>query len=244
MRLRKMTITGLAQLNQILRELMHDVNQRKFKKLPYNRQTAFVTIDQPALAPLPAIEYRFKIYKRARAGVDYHVELLGHYYSVPYHFVREEVDIWYDSHVVEIYLPNGKCIAKHMRSHNTGNTTLTLHMTERHRKTVEWTPERCISWANTIGMSTPHLVEKMLNSRVHTMHSRRSCLGLLSLAKRYTPERLEQACTYALTIGVTTRKDLISILAHNMTALLLDESEGLDTPVIVHSNIRGAKEYS
>jgi len=243
MRLRKMTITGLAQLNEILRELMIEINARKFKKLPYNRHIAFATIDKPALSPLPAIPYKFKIYKRVRVGSDYHVELLGHYYSVPYHYVNEEAELWYDSNVVEIYALSGTCIAKHVRSINAGNTTLTQHMSERHKKAVEWTPERCLAWAKMIGISTHQLVERMLESRTHSIFSRRSCMGLLGLAKRYTPERLELACSYALTIGVTTRKDLLAILTHSMNNKLLLEQESSDTTSIIHDNIRGANYY-
>jgi transposase len=242
MRLRKMTITGLAELNQILRELMHEVNDRKFKKLPYNRHTAFITIDKPALMPLPAIAYNFKLYKQSRVGPDYHVNLFGHYYSVPYHYVNEVVELWYDSHVIEVYTASGKCIAKHIRSINPGNTTLTQHMTERHKKTVEWTPERCLLWANTVGVSTGHFVGQMLE-KVHNIHSRRSCLGLMSLSKRYTPERLELACSYALTIGGATRKDLIVILVNNIEGLLLAESDSANAATIIHDNIRGAQYY-
>lgn len=242
MRLRKMTIVGLAQLNEILRQLMHEVNARKFKKLPYSRYTAFITIDKPALSPLPAISYNFKTYKRARIGCDYHVELFGHYYSVPYHYVNEEAEVWYDSNIVEIYAFSGKCIAKHIRSINSGTTTLTQHMSERHKKTVEWTPQRCRIWAKTIGISTHQIVERML-AKVHNIHSRRSCMGLLGLAKRYTPQRLELACGYALTIGVNTRKDLLAILTHNMDSLLLAEQDQINTNPIRHDNIRGANNY-
>jgi transposase len=221
---------------------MHEVNQRKFKKLPYNRETAFLTIDKPALMPLPVIPYVFKLYKRARVGNDYHVELQNHYYSVPYHYVNEEVELWFDSNVLEIYTLIGKCIAKHIRSINVGNTTLTQHMSERHKKTVEWTPERCICWAKAIGIATQHFVEQLLQ-RVHNIHSRRSCLGLVSLAKRYTPERLELACSYALRVGVTTRKDLVAILVNKMDQLILAESEDLISVKINHSNIRGPQNY-
>jgi hypothetical protein len=119
-------------------------------------------------------------------------------------------------------------------------------MPEGHKKHAEWTEERCRTWANTIGMSTLYLVEKMLVS-AHSERAKRSCLGLMSLAKVYGAERLEAASSYALKVGAITRKQMISILKSNLDQVVISdaESEMAEAPnPIVHENIRGPEYYA
>jgi hypothetical protein len=55
MRIRKMTFHTLASLNQVLRELLHDLNNRSLRMQPSEtRQTLFNKLDKPALKALPA----------------------------------------------------------------------------------------------------------------------------------------------------------------------------------------------
>ena len=72
---------------------MHDLNQRPFKKLPCFRSSAFVRLDQPALKLLPATRMAIDRFKPARVNIDYHVELDGHYYSVPHRLSGEMVEL-------------------------------------------------------------------------------------------------------------------------------------------------------
>lgn len=238
MSLRNMTFTGLAELNIELRRLMQDINNRPFKKIPGTRQLAFESLDKPALRPLPIVAYVFKQYKKGRVGIDYHVELLKHYYSVPYQYIGREVDIWFNEEIVSIYAHNN-LIAQHISAANHGTTSLPTHMPERHKKCVEWTEDRCINWAKTVGVATWHLVEQML-VEANSENARRSCMGLMGLAKKYGATRLEEVCCYGLQIGVRRRKHLIAILGHN-----LDMKQPVSNdPAIYHDNIRGSKCYS
>lgn len=86
-RLRHHTFFSLAQLNRAIEDLRADLNHRPFKKLPGSRQSLFDALDRPALGPLPANPYDYAEWKMVRAGIDYHVEVAGHYYSVPYTLV-------------------------------------------------------------------------------------------------------------------------------------------------------------
>jgi transposase len=90
-RLRNRRFFSLAELNAAIAELLRDLNQRTFKKLPGCRASAFDALDRPALRPLPATRMPIARFKRARVNIDYHVELDGHYYSVPHRLVRTEV---------------------------------------------------------------------------------------------------------------------------------------------------------
>ena len=46
-----------------------------------------------ALKPLPAERYQYAAWRRCTAAPDYHAEVDGHYYSVPYRLLRESVNV-------------------------------------------------------------------------------------------------------------------------------------------------------
>jgi hypothetical protein len=81
------------ELNGSMRTLLVNQSQRPFKKLPGSRTSAFAEMDQPALRPLPELRYEYAGWKVARVGIDYHVEVYGHYYSVPCLWHPERFDI-------------------------------------------------------------------------------------------------------------------------------------------------------
>ncbi len=88
-RLRHHTFFALAEVNAAIRTLLPDLNARPFKKLPGSRQSLFAALDRPALRPLPTQPYEYAEWKRVRVNIDYHVEVDGHYYSVPYALVKQ-----------------------------------------------------------------------------------------------------------------------------------------------------------
>jgi transposase len=91
-RLRKQTFFSLAQANDAISHLLLDMNNRPFKKLPGTRRQAFESLDQPVLQPLPSTPYEFAQWKKVRVNIDYHIELDGHYYSVPFALKGQQLD--------------------------------------------------------------------------------------------------------------------------------------------------------
>ena len=83
-RLRNRTFFSLDELNQAIKELLEYLNNRPMQKLGRSRKEQFERLDCPALKPLPLISFPYAEWKRAKVNVDYHIELDGHYYSVPY----------------------------------------------------------------------------------------------------------------------------------------------------------------
>src|SRR3712207_8245862 len=49
---------------------------------PYTTLVRSEGLDRPALAALPAEPFAYAEWRRRRVGLDYHVEVDGHYYSV------------------------------------------------------------------------------------------------------------------------------------------------------------------
>src|SRR5699024_1857381 len=90
-RLRHCTFFSLAELNAAIAALIPEFNARPFKKLAGSRRTLFETLDRPAMKPLPGERFEYAEWKKVRVHVDYHVEIEGHYYSVPYQWVKHEI---------------------------------------------------------------------------------------------------------------------------------------------------------
>lgn len=242
-RLRNRQFFSLQALNAAIRELLIDLNNRPFKKLEGSRSSAFESIDRPAMKALPTTRYEFADWKSALVGIDYHVELDGHYYSVPQSLVRQKLELRFTASSVECFF-KGKRVASHMRSAKRGaHTTLPEHMPESHRKHMQWTPGRLLNWALAIGPATRDVVKWQLENRPHPEQGYRACLGLLNLAKRYGEARLEAACRRALAIGSPQRKSIKSILEANLDQhpdLFPAPDHTLSTRLPAHSNVRGA----
>ena len=83
-RLRDHTFFSLGELNQAMGAQLERVNQRPFQKLDYSRQDLFLELDKPALKPLPVSRYELADFLHPTVNIDYHVEVLSHYYSVPF----------------------------------------------------------------------------------------------------------------------------------------------------------------
>ncbi|RWC23142.1 MAG: IS21 family transposase, partial [Mesorhizobium sp.] len=56
------------------------------------------------------------------------------------------------------------------------------------------------------------LVERMMRDRPHPEQGYRSAMGILSLAPRYGPERLDAACERALLINAIAYSSVTAIL--------------------------------
>jgi len=241
--LRNRTFFSLAELNRAIGELLARLNNRPFRKMPGSRQSLFEAVDRPALGPLPATPYVFARWKLARVNIDYHVEIEGHLYSVPYSLVRKQLEIRYTHNTVECFFGN-KRVASHQRSFQPGGfTTDPAHMPESHRRYLQWTPSRIIRWAEKTGPDTAKLVERILASRPHPEQGFRSCLGIIRLSRAYCPDRVEAAARRALDIGAPSYSSVKAILKNG-----LDQQPLLPTvppkPRIRHDNIRGADYYN
>lgn len=239
--LRNHRFFSLAELNQAIADKLVDFNQRPLQKMKVSRRHLFETIDRPALAPLPAYPYEYAQWKKVTVNIDYHVEVQQHYYSVPHPLRGKKLDASITATTVAIFHKNRR-VASHPKSHRKyAHTTVAEHMPKSHQKYLEWTPSRIIVWAGKTGPATQRLVTEIMQRRSHPEQGFRSCLGVMRLGKRYTPQRLEKACERAVSIGAYTFKNVESILKNG-----LDRQPPTPTAsgsTVVHPNIRGSRYY-
>ncbi len=171
--------------------------------------------------------------------IDYHVELLGHRYSVPYQLAGEAVEVRYTEAVVEIF-SEGLRVASHVRSFlKTGATTDFSHMPPAHQAVADWSPERFERWARTVGPQTERLIAAVLAGYPHPALAYRSCLGILRLAERYEPSRLERAAARSLAFGGASYKSVSHVLKAGLDREALPAARPRPEPLF-HENLRGA----
>lgn len=240
-RLRHHTFFSLAELNQCLRALLDELNDKPFKQLPGNRRQAFERLDRPALRPLPRQRYQYVDIKTVKVNIDYHVQYGQHRYSVPHQYVGETLALHATKKLVTVYC-HQQPVASHVRCDHPGTTTDPAHMPKRHQKHHQWTPGRLKNWARDVGPETLKWVTIQLQSRDHPEQAYRVCLGLLNLSRTYPAVRLDAACGLANRQGLRRLKQIDSILRSNRDRL--PEQSAPTTPLPQdHDNIRGPKNF-
>lgn len=245
-RLREQRFHSIAALNDAIKPLLADYNQRPFQKKQGTRLSQFETIDKPALKALPPTPYIYAVWKEVMASSDYHVEIEKNYYSVPYQYRQKRIRCRLTAGVVESFV-NHVRIASHLRSYECGKTiTDPAHMPPAHRFHQFWECEKLYQWAETIGQAVSQFVAHVVQKHKHPEQSYRFHSGLLALAKRYGSQRLAQACQYAVNHRLLGYHHLESILKNNMDQLPLQQqgqAKKTTTKIEHHSNIRGADYY-
>jgi len=240
--LRKRTFFSITELNQAIRELLVRLNERKFRKLDTTRVRLFEEVDRPALKPLPEEPYQFATWKKVRVHPDYHVEVERHYYSVPYHYVHEQMEARIGEKTVEIFRCSRR-IALHVRNFAAGrHTTLPEHRPPRHQN-LEWTSDRMIARGKAIGPATVGVLERVLESRPHPELGYRACQGIVRLGQRYSDERLEAACQRALTLNACSYRSIQSILSSGLDRQPVEPAEVSAAHNDLHTNVRGSTYY-
>lgn len=241
-RLRDRQFFSLGELNIVIRELIDELNSRTMRRIGCSRRALFEAIERPALLPLPSEPFEYAEWKRCRAGLDYHVEVHSHGYSVPHRLIREVLEARITDRTVEIF-HHGVRVAVHVRSplqHR--HTTVPDHMPSAHRRYAEWTPTRLRREANHIGPATAALVELILKTKPHPEQGFRACLGILRLVRGYGTERVEAACQRGIDIGARTYGSIASILRNNLDRAYRPQPVP-DPPPVQHGNIRGGGYY-
>jgi len=241
-RLRKRVFTNLVELNAAIKELLEDLNGRPFQKLQGCRRSAFETLDQPALSPLPICRYEFMRFMKLRVGTDYHVIVDDCRYSVPHNLVGMEVEARVTANTVEV-LFKGRRVASHpISGQKNGISTNPDHMPPTHRYMHEWNAEDALEWALEIGPETHAFMQVALSKSVRRDDKYRVESGLRKLASEYGNDRLEAACKRALSIGATAIRNVRSILQTNLDKQHVPASQREEAG-FEHENIRGPQYY-
>ena len=242
-RLRNRTFFSLSELNAAIRELLVELNSRPMRATGRSRREMFESLDRPVLRSLPPAAFEPRDWKRCKVHVDYHVEVAGSFYSVPYQLVGQEVEVRWTRSIVEI-VHSGRRITSHARIHGRGrHVTKSEHMASSHRAHAEWTPSRLIRWASQSGFAVGELVEQMLRERPHPEMGFKAGMGLIRLGKVHGTERLDAACRRALALRSHSYKTVKNILSSGTDQLPLPIAHEARPTLAAHENVRGGSYY-
>jgi len=244
-RLRHQKFFCINELNDSISGLLDDYNNKIVKHLEKSRTEMFLELEKAQLRALPANSYMYKQFKVARVNQDYHISLLKCNYSVPFKYLKEEVEVKYSINRVEIFHKN-KMIATHPRLHRIGeSSSLTEHMPKEHDYIHQnMNPQRLRSWAKDIGEYSLEFVEDAFKSVEHPPNAYRKIIGVLSLAKLYGKTELELALMYALDQRALKTKSIKSILDKKLyLGKCANNTVATKSLFNTHENLRGADEY-
>lgn len=159
----------------------------------------FLEDEKPLLMPLPAARFELAEHRLATVQFNYHIAVDRMYYSVPYPYIKDKVDVQMTDTTIEVFKDHRR-ISSHKRLYGRPGqySTVMEHMPPDHQKYLEWDGDRFRKWAEAIGVNTYKVVDSILTSGRVEQQSYRACMGLLKLAERKSPQKLERACSKAL----------------------------------------------
>ena len=199
-RLRNRQFFSLNEINEAIAELLDEYNDRPMKDYGYQtRRERFEQLDRPFAKQLPADPFRILDVKYdVLVGKNYHVRFDYHLYSVPFELVRKRVKVRRCGAMVEIFY-DGRLLTRHLYSNYQFRcTTKKEYMPKDHQFVKGLTPGWIIAQAAKVGHNTVNFVAEIMHRNGHVQQGFNTSLGVLSLAKAYTPQRLESACKRCL----------------------------------------------
>ena len=242
-RFRHRSFFSVDEINQAISELLDIYNNKIIKRLGKSRTDLFEENEKKFLGELPANRFIYKELKIATVNIDYHVELNRCFYSVPFKYLKEKVELKYSNSLVEIYYKL-KLIATHPRLYRINDSsTMKEHMPLNHQyQNEKMNPQRLITWGSNIGNDAKEFVETRLEEAQYPEKVYRSLIAILSLGKLYGKIELNLALSYALKIDAKSVKSIESILSKK---LFLQAVNNTNNNQIFNNqgNIRGSDYY-
>jgi hypothetical protein len=237
-RLRHQRFFSLAALNAAIAALVEDLNARPMRKLGVSRRQLFEQLDQPALSPLPSEPFVYAEWRIRRVSLDYHVDIEGHYYSVPHRLLRA-------SRPASPRAPSS-CSTR-------ASASPCMCAAVRAGRC----PSRCRGRIDGVrsGRSNGSAARRLPLGRDGETDDAdpaepaapgaglRACLGILRLVRSYGRERLEAACARGLEIGARSYGSVQSILQHGLDRRAPSANSHTGELPLLHSNIRGSRYY-
>ena len=241
-KLRNQRFFSLEELNRALEEKTLEHNQTRMQRLDYSRQERFLADEKDKLRPLPATGFEKKYYTALRVENNccIHLSRDRHYYSVPYAYIGEKVEVIYTRTLVKIFCRH-ILVATHQRTVGFGYTTVSEHLCSTHRFYRERSPEYYMEAAERKSTVLKELVAAIFsNSNRPPELSYKTCDGLLSLSRKADPVRFEKACLIAMDAERYSYRFVQSLV--DGKSLLMEETENYK-PLPETKNVRGRHYY-
>lgn len=252
--IKKHIYTSYEELNQQIKEIVHEINCENFEHRAYSRQDLFEKYDKPCMKPLPGRPFAICEYRSvAHIPDNYHVEFDDHYYSVPYRMLGKPCIVKATASEIRICDLYNRLICRHARSYEAYPRYITDddHMPPNHRYETEVkkrTGADYRKWAASYGPNMTAFIDAVLKKPRHEEQAYRSCMGILQKGKEIPAEQMERIageCIAMNSCRYSTFRDLVNdYRARSKNGEQPSEdnaSVNQQTPR--HNNIRGPHYY-
>ena len=169
----------------------------------------FAAAEKDRLLPLPRGPFVLAEWSRCKVGPDIHASVARVLYSIPWRHIGKTLDVRLTSSMVQFF-DHGELVATHARTAR-GKATVAGHYPPEKIAFQMKTPVWCRKRARDIGEATATLVDGLLE--VNALFRLRAAQGVLHLADKHQPGRLEAACAKAAAAGDPSYRTVKGILA-------------------------------
>jgi transposase len=169
----------------------------------------FEASEKEALRPLPAGPFVLATWATAKIGPDIHAQVEKVLYSVPWRHIGKTADVRITAAMVQFFI-GGQLVKSHPRKVRGKQTDFGDYPPEKiafHMRTPQW----CRTQAAGIGPSCEYLVGELLAD--NALYRLRAAQGVIGLADKHDPGRLEAACAKAVAAGDPSYRTVRGILA-------------------------------
>jgi len=216
--------TSLAQMRAEAERWSAEVaGQRSCRPLDGAAPAAvFAAAEAATLAPLPKVSFVLAEWSRCKVGPDIHVKVGKSLYSVPWRHLGKTLDARSTATMVQLFC-GGELVKTHVRKPQGKQTDLADYPPEKiafHMRTPAW----CRRRAAEIGPAAAALIGGLLAG--NALYRLRAAQGVLGLADKHQPGRLEAACAKAAAAGDPSYRTVKGILAAGTEASPLTPPAG------------------
>ena len=169
----------------------------------------FEAVEKDALRPLPAEPFVLATWATAKIGPDIHARVEKVLYSVPWRHIGKTADVRVTGTMVQFFI-GGQLVKTHPRKARGKQTDFGDYPPEKiafHMRTPAW----CRRQAAAIGPACGQVIAELLAD--NALYRLRSAQGVIGLADKHDPSRLEAACAKALAAGDPSYRTIKGILA-------------------------------
>jgi hypothetical protein len=238
-RLRHEQFFSLEALNARIAELRAALSARKMRRYAASRRALFERLDQPDLRPLPAQPFVYGEWKVARVNVDSHIEVHGHYYSVPHRLLHEPVDVPSSATTVEVF-HRGVRVASHAAATNGVGTRPSPSICPRRTSSTSSGPGPGSSSGRHASARRRGTWLPRSSPSGRTLNRPSLVSGTRAAGTPLWAGRVEAACARALAAGARSYRHVDAILKHGLDRVPLAAQQALALPAAeAHEHVRG-----
>lgn len=185
--------------------------------------------EKAVLQPLPAQPFDSPTWAEAKVHPDHHLVFERSYYSLPTRFVGKTVWVKATRRLVEVFCDD-ELVKTHPRASRRGSwVTDQSDYPEAAKAFLFAHPAYCRTKAVELGPHVARMVDEILAD--HAIRNLRKAQGVLRLADKYGPKRLDEACDYLLHFGATELRRLTHVLEQGTPLYWRSNQEPLSAPL-------------